>query len=160
MTVLGGLQRAAQRVRCCRICVSIPMTVLGGLQRINRRREAARRQRFNTDDGIRRATTPQGVEGRLRRADRFNTDDGIRRATTASTLSGRTPTTSVSIPMTVLGGLQRSKRSSTVVARPSCFNTDDGIRRATTKSECRFLRGSFRSFNTDDGIRRATTLCP
>ena len=35
----------------------------------------------------------------------------------------------VSIPMTVLGGLQ-SRTFLHLLRRPGCFNTDDGIRRA------------------------------
>ena len=59
----------------------------------------------------------------------------------------------VSIPMTVLGGLQCLIRHSFDFSF-SCFNTDDGIRRAAmASSKSRSICPE--SFNTDDGIRRA-----
>ena len=64
----------------------------------------------------------------------FNTDDGIRRATTVLETQRADRIAQVSIPMTVLGGLQPLK-----------------LEMETVEGE---------SFNTDDGIRRATTLCP
>ena len=63
----------------------------------------------------------------------------------------------VSIPMTVLGGLQPLTVLVGIFA--VCrFNTDDGIRRATTRFHNSQPLLCMRSFNTDDGIRRATTM--
>ena len=60
---------------------------------------------FNTDDGIRRATiflaSAMESNGYC-----FNTDDGIRRATILSPDVRAIQNRRVSIPMTVLGGLQ------------------------------------------------------
>ena len=105
------------------------MTVLGGLQYIKHRIRTMIQKRFNTDDGIRRATIlpnlrynsvlfyvsiPMTVLGGLQCYDLdqeekkqhgFNTDDGIRRATIFFADEVDTMT-EVSIPMTVLGGLQ------------------------------------------------------
>ena len=64
-----------------RLRVSIPMTVLGGLQSVVQR-------------------------ARHRPGNRFNTDDGIRRAAIAAKPKSSRPRRNVSIPMTVLGGLQ------------------------------------------------------
>ena len=60
---------------------------------------------FNTDDGIRRAAIPikKTVYGEV---EGFNTDDGIRRAAIASRRHEADKAWEVSIPMTVLGGLQ------------------------------------------------------
>ena len=60
----------------------------------------------------------------------------------------------VSIPMTVLGGLQFDNIFFNVFYFVS-FNTDDGIRRATITYQRRTQRCQG-CFNTDDGIRRAT----
>ena len=85
-------------------------------------------------------------------AECFNTDDGIRRA--AIYQVGLLEMISlVSIPMTVLGGLQSSSCGSLCMTRRR-FNTDDGIRRAAI-IQTRFKTVSSISFNTDDGIRRA-----
>ena len=61
---------------------------------------------FNTDDGIRRAAI-YIVEGlSYEAAEGFNTDDGIRRAAMISRTNHSRKGGQVSIPMTVLGGLQ------------------------------------------------------
>ena len=85
--------------------VSIPMTVLGGLQPTKLARVKRMISRFNTDDGIRRATTRSTTSSLLPHL-RFNTDDGIRRATTRGLVNVEVKDAAVSIPMTVLGGLQ------------------------------------------------------
>ena len=59
----------------------------------------------------------------------------------------------VSIPMTVLGGLQ-SINTAKHCDHIYRFNTDDGIRRAAILLICALDRTVCR-FNTDDGIRRA-----
>ena len=83
------------------------MTVLGGLQPKKwGKMDITVTNGFNTDDGIRRATTSSAPPA-CAAATSFNTDDGIRRATTSAL--------SQSPPLLVRG-----------------FNTDDGIRRATT----------------------------
>ena len=61
---------------------------------------------FNTDDGIRRATMPRTRMVSLIASSSFNTDDGIRRATIGFPPSIINIWNGVSIPMTVLGGLQ------------------------------------------------------
>ena len=60
MTVLGGLQLVSGFPTGITIIVSIPMTVLGGLQCYYVFRRIPDGIRFNTDDGIRRATISQG----------------------------------------------------------------------------------------------------
>ena len=58
MTVLGGLQLSLLPISESRKdVVSIPMTVLGGLQPLTVLVGIFAVCRFNTDDGIRRATT-------------------------------------------------------------------------------------------------------
>ena len=59
----------------------------------------------------------------------FNTDDGIRRAAISFMKQQDITRKEVSIPMTVLGGLQyqRLKTHRLIILS---FNTDDGIRRA------------------------------
>ena len=57
------------------------MTVLGGLQLGKKMHTVRGGTRFNTDDGIRRATTA-AIHFLCFWAACFNTDDGIRRATT------------------------------------------------------------------------------
>ncbi len=59
----------------------------------------------------------------------------------------------VSIPMTVLGGLQ-SEWIDWMNKQVARFNTDDGIRRAAI-IEVQAHEQPAISFNTDDGIRRA-----
>ena len=60
MTVLGGLQHVWNiKPSHLEAWVSIPMTVLGGLQPTKLARVKRMISRFNTDDGIRRATTLQ-----------------------------------------------------------------------------------------------------
>ena len=59
----------------------------------------------------------------------FNTDDGIRRAAISRQRTAGARRSPVSIPMTVLGGLQWHELYSESFCRFS-FNTDDGIRRA------------------------------
>ena len=59
----------------------------------------------------------------------FNTDDGIRRAAIRKAAARRALSCQVSIPMTVLGGLQWALWRALLILRKS-FNTDDGIRRA------------------------------
>ena len=83
MTVFGGLQFGKTILDNGHIAVSIPMTVFGGLQFVPSQESAdVRFLRFNTDDGIWRATINEiAYDVRL-----FE--------------SG------VSIPMTVFGGLQ------------------------------------------------------
>ena len=60
----------------------------------------------------------------------FNTDDGIWRATIQQHQRQQFHFPSVSIPMTVFGGLQ-SRLEVLRPLRPASFNTDDGIWRAT-----------------------------
>ena len=62
----------------------------------------------------------------------FNTDDGIRRAAIIL-LHARDGNDIVSIPMTVLGGLQ-SPPHGRLQENGQSFNTDDGIRRAAMQS--------------------------
>ena len=61
---------------------------------------------------------------------RFNTDDGIRRAAICGLDYGEVLRRCVSIPMTVLGGLQSASLEVMMYINVSSFNTDDGIRRA------------------------------
>ena len=106
------------------------MTVFGGLQCNQQRRSSLEEGRFNTDDGIWRATIfvlfisqkkrdvvsiPMTVFGGLQlerstlllaMPTRFNTDDGIWRATIRNCLDSSAQAVRVSIPMTVFGGLQ------------------------------------------------------
>ena len=85
------------------------MTVFGGLQSevtvlyINELPS-----RFNTDDGIWRATILFGSRSGFEFC-RFNTDDGIWRATISMKAIIQTLGAGVSIPMTVFGGLQFSR---------------------------------------------------
>ena len=81
------------------------MTVLGGLQFRDVRTFAFWFRSFNTDDGIRRAAIWQGG-GETVLDHCFNTDDGIRRAAIVSGAKKNKEGIDVSIPMTVLGGLQ------------------------------------------------------
>ena len=83
------------------------MTVLGGLQRVRGRSVRQISSSFNTDDGIRRATTEKMAEN-IEDIVCFNTDDGIRRATTVDVDVSVLHLLLVSIPMTVLGGLQQA----------------------------------------------------
>ena len=79
-----GIRRATIEER--RLCisraarVSIPMTVFGGLQLSIWQRTVIRWRRFNTDDGIWRATIRLS-KMRCIGPESFNTDDGIWRAT-------------------------------------------------------------------------------
>ena len=59
----------------------------------------------------------------------FNTDDGIRRAAIGDGEIDLSNAEFVSIPMTVLGGLQ-FLITTRITRFPRGFNTDDGIRRA------------------------------
>ena len=86
---------------------------------------------FNTDDGIRRAAIYH-QRSIYRRGNCFNTDDGIRRAAIIL-LHARDGNDIVSIPMTVLGGLQ-SPPHGRLQENGQSFNTDDGIRRAAMQS--------------------------
>ena len=89
----------------------------------------------------------------------FNTDDGIRRATTVQLDKKSAKIVAVSIPMTVLGGLQPS--AARTAAEPfgvSIPMTVLGGLQLPWKSV--YSSKIPLSFNTDDGIRRATTLCP
>ena len=84
----------------------------------------------------------------------FNTDDGIRRAAILDKVVDILYSFCVSIPMTVLGGLQYGSNQR-VIDIPFSFNTDDGIRRAAINRPFRLLFTERTRFNTDDGIRRA-----
>ena len=64
---------------------------------------------FNTDDGIRRAAMCRRKRSLPRRAVRFNTDDGIGRAAISKKSIKAVSALKVSIPMTVLGGLQSER---------------------------------------------------
>ena len=77
--------------------------------RINTMSTSGKAGRFNTDNGIRRATILDLHTFRKRRRC-FNTDNGIRRATIVwDSLLGYV-VSDVSIPTTVSGGLQSSRR--------------------------------------------------
>ena len=90
ITVLGGLQRPDPERSRCDPLVSIPITVLGGLQPDFCRCWCRRNDlRFDTDNGIRRATTFFEENKALRQFSGFDTDNGIRRATTGRRASGR-----------------------------------------------------------------------
>ena len=111
MTVFGGLQCNHGHGRIWLLTVSIPMTVFGGLQFCLRRISFRPMSRFNTDDGIWRATITGNCVEYARKQESFNTDDGIWRATI--------------------------RYFSYFHAAFACFNTDDGIWRATiTNGQC------------------------
>ena len=139
--------------------------------------------RFNTDNGIRRATMKTAIifDGRLSGVSIPTTVSGglqsavgLPTAATRQTVS--IPTTvsgglqcavtlrydkrrQVSIPTTVSGGLQYVSVMKNHVLCDRSFNTDNGIRRATIKSLIQYTRSMAAGFNTDNGIRRATILC-
>ena len=81
------------------------MTVLGGLQLDICERFSKKLCRFNTDDGIRRAAIAAFTITVFFFMS-FNTDDGIRRAAILWRAGRPSSPCPVSIPMTVLGGLQ------------------------------------------------------
>ena len=89
--------------------ISILITVLGGLQPGQWRTVCCRLMGFDTDNGIRKATTL--FKGYLVqcRPQSFDTDNGIRRATTPAQLPLLLLEMIVSIPITVLGGLQQDR---------------------------------------------------
>ena len=69
MTVLGGLQHVWNiKPSHLEAWVSIPMTVLGGLQPCKEGRCSCKESRFNTDDGIRRATTEKSAKKAAKKA--------------------------------------------------------------------------------------------
>ena len=83
-----------------------------GIRRATTRKHSSNRYilgSFNTDDGIRRATTTNSGSRKACFLS-FNTDDGIRRATTEDVMKKAEINLFVSIPMTVLGGLQPALR--------------------------------------------------
>ena len=84
MTVSGGLQQgeSLEESYSDNDGVSIPMTVSGGLQHQKIVSLFQLMGRFNTDDGIGRATTSSIALSLIILIRRFNTDDGIGRATT------------------------------------------------------------------------------